>query len=721
MDRVTPFVEWIAANRRAIFVAAGLVFLVGGMGYGQVVFEPSVLTYFDERSPELREFRALEDRFGRSNEIVFVLHTPGASVLAPKVVAGMQALRRRLSEVDGVHTVRSVLDLAPAGDAAASAEALSAALRQAIDPSDPEVRPFLSEDRSVTAVAAIIRRTAGDGTRAASLAAQAREIADAIRPLLPGVDVLLTGRVMIQDAFHQEGRNELNGPVGLQLILIPILLLVVFRSLTATMALMTVVFVATVGTLGALGGFGISLNGISSAAPAVLLALAVATGVHLVLAWQTALRLGETRFAAVVSALRHNGAAIALSVATSSASFLCLNLAAAPPFRQLGNVVAVGLLFTLVLCMTLLPALLLTIPATTATHRRVYEDGLARLGAVVAKNAISLAVVCGLVTAGALFGVSQLNYDDRFTHYFDEGYEIRRATDLFEEKLTGTTILALSVPAAQTESATSTAHLVQIEAFAGWLSAAPGIRRVVTQKTARAQDFATRMVDTEGRHSRLEVVLSDRTSAETLAFADRVRTEATRRFGEGVIVTGIPILTAKMSLESARTMVIATALALVAISGLLVLAVGSLRLGLVSLVPNVLPVLIAFGLWGVVVGDVSFAATVVAALTFGIVVDDTVHILLRYRDARRGGASPQAAIESSFRSVGLAVTVTTLVIGAGFSIYATSGFLVNQHFSILATLTLLAALVADLVFLPPLLVLADRAPAKTDGGLENGP
>lgn len=716
MDRVTQFVDRVAANRGIIFFFAGAIFAMGGMGYERVVFEPSVLTYFDERSPELRDFRLLEDRFGRSNEIVFVIRPTASDVLQPNILDVIQKLRGRLAEVEGVHIVRSILDLAPADvrTDALSAEDLALVLNRAIDVRDPSVRPYMSADRSVTAVAAIIRRTMDDGERIGTLAAEARAVAADVRPLLPGAEVVLTGRVMIQDAFQQEGRNELDGPVGIQLVLIPALLFVVFRSLAATLALMTVVFVSTVGTFGTMGWLGVPLNGISSAAPAVLLALAVATGVHLVLAWQSTLRSGKSRFDAVVEAVRGNGVAITLSAATTSASFLCLNLASSPPFRQLGNVVALGLVFTLLLCFTLLPALLLTIPESTAPHRRAFEAGLARFGAQVAARATGLAIICAMVVAGALYGVSRLVYDDRFTHYFDESYEIRRATDLFEEKLTGTTIVSISVPAGEVGSATTALHIGRVDALSEWLTARQGVRRVVTQTTTRAQDFATRMVDPAARHSRIEVVLSDRTSAETLAFADQIKAEVTRRFGDDVLVTGMPILTARMSLESARTMLIATALALIAISGLLVVSVRSLKLGLVSLVPNVLPVLVAFGVWGLWVGDVSFAATVVAALTFGIVVDDTVHILLRYRSARRQGANPRDAVVSSFRSVGLAVIVTTLVIGAGFSVYATSGFLVNQHFSILSTLTLGAALVADLVFLPPLLVLADREPRADD-------
>ena len=131
----------------------------------------------------------------------------------------------------------------------------------------------------------------------------------------------------------------------------------------------------------------------------------------------------------------------------------------------------------------------------------------------------------------------------------------------------------------------------------------------------------------------------------------------------------------------------------------------SVRLGLVSLVPNLLPILLAFGAWGFAVREVSFAATVVGALTYGIVVDDTVHILAgleRARDTR----PPREALEATYRRVGVAVVVTTLALS--FMPFAVSGFLVNRHFGILTALTLAAALLADLVVLPALMAVVDR-------------
>ena len=138
------------------------------------------------------------------------------------------------------------------------------------------------------------------------------------------------------------------------------------------------------------------------------------------------------------------------------------------------------------------------------------------------------------------------------------------------------------------------------------------------------------------------------------------------------------------------------------------IALRRVSLGRVSLVPNQLPLLMAFGIWISFIGEVSFAATVTAALTFGLVVDDTVHILVKYRALRTRGQEPNRAFVSSFRSVGIAVFLTPVDIGTGFAAFALSGFFVNQHFGLLSALTLGAALLVNLLFLPPLLLWVDK-------------
>ena len=134
-----------------------------------------------------------------------------------------------------------------------------------------------------------------------------------------------------------------------------------------------------------------------------------------------------------------------------------------------------------------------------------------------------------------------------------------------------------------------------------------------------------------------------------------------------------------------------------------------MRLGAISLIPNFVPAAMAMGLWGYVVGEVGVAASVVTAIAFGIIVDDTIHFMTKYVSARKSGLLPSESVQSAFRSVGRALLATTVVFGLGFMVFAASGLVTNQALGLLVGMTVVIALLADFLFLPPLLMALDRA------------
>ena len=154
-----------------------------------------------------------------------------------------------------------------------------------------------------------------------------------------------------------------------------------------------------------------------------------------------------------------------------------------------------------------------------------------------------------------------------------------------------------------------------------------------------------------------------------------------------------------------------TAMAL--ISFLLIFVFRSVRLGLLSLVPNFLPAIMSFGVWGYLVGNVGIAASVMVAIVFGIIVDDTIHFLCEYQKSRREGRAPADAVRSTFRTVGQALLTTTVVLSAGFTAFATSGFQISWSLGLLVAITVVLALAADFLLLPPLLMATDARSRRT--------
>jgi predicted RND superfamily exporter protein len=148
--------------------------------------------------------------------------------------------------------------------------------------------------------------------------------------------------------------------------------------------------------------------------------------------------------------------------------------------------------------------------------------------------------------------------------------------------------------------------------------------------------------------------------------------------------------------------------ALVLISLLLIFALGSWRLGLISLVPNVVPAMVGFGIWGLYLGEINLGLSVVAGMSLGIIVDDTVHFLSKYKYARDLGKSAEEAVRYSFHSVGHALWVTTLVLSVGFAILAMSNFRLNSDMGLLTGIILVVALAVDFLFLPAFLMVFDK-------------
>ena len=165
------------------------------------------------------------------------------------------------------------------------------------------------------------------------------------------------------------------------------------------------------------------------------------------------------------------------------------------------------------------------------------------------------------------------------------------------------------------------------------------------------------------------------------------------------------LMFAHIGKRNVSSMLVGTTLALVLISFILVLALRSRRIGLISLAPNLIPAGMAFGLWGLMVGQVGMSLSVVAGMTLGIVVDDTVHFLSKYLRARREkGLDEKEAVRYAFNTVGVALWVTSLVLVMGFWVLSQSHFALNSDMGAMAAITIAIALIMDFLFLPPLLM-----------------
>jgi predicted RND superfamily exporter protein len=149
--------------------------------------------------------------------------------------------------------------------------------------------------------------------------------------------------------------------------------------------------------------------------------------------------------------------------------------------------------------------------------------------------------------------------------------------------------------------------------------------------------------------------------------------------------------------------------ALLAISFILIIALKRVDIGLISLLPNIIPATMAFGLWGLLVGEIGLGLSVVVSMTLGIVVDDTVHFISKYLRARdRFNMNQAEAIKHAFTNVGPAMWTTTVALVAGFLVLMLSDYKMSADMGLLSAITISIALVMDFLLLPALLLITDK-------------
>ena len=218
-------------------------------------------------------------------------------------------------------------------------------------------------------------------------------------------------------------------------------------------------------------------------------------------------------------------------------------------------------------------------------------------------------------------------------------------------------------------------------------------------------------IDVDKRRTRLSATLETLSTSQTLAFEQRTY-DWMRNNTPALLTTAAspPIMFSHIGMRNIVSMLGGTAFALIAISLLMIIALGSWRYGLLTLIPNIAPAAMAFGLWALIDGEVGLGLSVVAAMTLGIVVDDTIHFMSKYLRARRQqGLDAIAAVRYSFATVGVALWTTTMALAAGFLVISTSAFAVNAEMGLLVAIVVVLALVVDFLLLPGLLIRFDKS------------
>ena len=558
------------------------------------------------------------------------------------------------------------------------------------------------------------------------------------------IDYHVTGELVLNRAMRDAIDDEMAilGPVALATMLL--FAVILLRSIWGTVAIFVMMAFVILSALGFTGWTGMRLFGESGAALFVLMAVTVAHSVHVIEGMAAGLRQGMDRKQSAAHSLQVNVWPVFLTSLTTAIGFLSLNFAEMPPFRVMGNMVAFGVLCAFVYSVTLLPAFLSVLPMRARPVRAGKPDFFDRLGRFVVSYRTALLCSFGVLIVVLVAGISRIELKENWLELLDESYEFRRSTDFISENFAGVETYEYSLSSGRDGGVTDVDYLRQVDGLAEWFRTQPevahvfGISDILKRLNKNLHgddpDFYTlpddsdlaaqflllyefslpigrdlnNLIDVERSATRLTVVLKSLSTDEKIGLDERAQAWFRQHAPElATHATGVAVVGARSIQRNIEGMLLGTVTAMAIVSLLLLLVFRSVRVGLISLVPNFVPAAMAMGLWGYVVGEVGVAASVVTAIAFGIIVDDTIHFMTKYVGARKSGLLPSESVQSAFRSVGRALLATTVVFALGFMVFGASGMSTNQALGLLVGMTVIVALVADFLFLPPLLMALD--------------
>lgn len=751
--------SWILTHRWLVIAVTILLVVLAGGGGRRLEFSTDYRVFFSAENPQLTSFEELQDTYTKNDSLLMVLAPAAGDVFTPRVFAAIVDVTERAWQipyslrVDSLsnyqHTYAegdklTVIDLIE--DPAAMTPDQVERIRTIALNEPPLVRRLVSPQGHVTAVNVTVELPGKNpGAEVPATVAKAREIVAYVERTYPEIKIYLSGVVMMNNAFAEASQYDMTHLLPLALLFIVVAVLLQLRGLVGTLATVLVILFSVIAAMGIAGWSGVPLTGPLMSAPTIIMALAVADCVHILTNWMQGLRQGQEKKRAMAGSLRINLFPVFLTSVTTAIGFLTLNFSDAPPFRHLGTISALGVMIAFVLSVTLLPALATLLPSLVRERRR--PDGHRMLGFAdwVIRQRRRLLVGMGLtiLTLIALVPINETN--DVFVHYFDERIRFRTDTDFVAENLSGIYSIDYSLGTREPGGIAAPARQRQIEALAEWLRTQPEVVHVNTitdifkrlnrnlhgdadtwYRLPEQRDLAAQylllyemslpygldlnnQIDIDKRATRLTVTLHTLSTKEILAFERRVYDWMERHTPEILTYGASPtVMFSHIGTRNIRSMLGGAITALILISLLLMVALRSWRYGLVSLIPNLAPAGMAFGVWALIDGEIGLGVSVVAAMTLGIVVDDTVHFLSKYLRARREqGLDATQAVRYAFETVGVALWVTSIALIGGFLVLASSSFELNSAMGLVVSIVIAFALVCDFLFLPPLLMRLD--------------
>ncbi|HBC3861006.1 efflux RND transporter permease subunit [Vibrio parahaemolyticus] len=743
-----------------VLLATIFLIIVATIGGKNLYFRGDYDIFFDGTNKQLLAFDEIQTTFAKTDNLAIVIAPEDGDIFTPQTLSLIQKITVDAwqvpysSRVDSIanyqHTeafdddllvedlLYSEYELTPERISKVKSIALS----------EPVLKSALvSEKGDVTVVNITVQLPEMDKT------AEVEEVVSSINAMIdryqrayPDVTFHKAGIIAMNHAFMTAAQDDSSTLVPTMLVVILVFLTIMLRSILSVIATLIVIIGSVMATMGISGWAGMFLSTATVNVPTLIMTLAVADCVHVIATMRQSMKNGFTKAQSIERSIALNFVPILITSVTTAIGFLMMNMSDSPVLRDFGNLSALGVMVACLLSVTLLPALLKLLPIhvkmETSQDQKHVMDRLGDFVVSQRRALLPLSVVV-IVVCASLIPLNKVN--DESVEYFGQRNEFRQAADFMEERISGMTNISIAIKTNESQGIAAPDFLNTIGEFSSWLRDQPETDHVATladvykrlNKNMHGDDEAyyllpqerelaaqylllyemslpygldlNNQINVDKSSIKMVLTVANLGSVELVDLENRIYQWFAEHAPQYQVVASSPsLMFAHIGETNMASMLSTLPITLVLISALLIFALRSVRLGLISLMPNIAPAVIGFGLWALISGEINLGLSVVVTLTLGIVVDDAVHFLSKYQRARREGQTAEQAVRYAFHTVGRALWITTVVLVAGFSVLAMSSFRLNADMGQLSAIVIFIALVVDFLFLPTLLMLFDK-------------
>ena len=734
-------------ERVSLFFTAFVVVSIVACWYlveGGIRFDYNIEAFLPDEDPAIEEYKEFAERYAPDDAVVMVGFKSDSLFTAPVLDALDEMTRafERIPQVDRVSSLTNFERVVVTDDLVERRRLIDTATdsfdaRSAVLGDDLAVSYLVDSTGSVTALYVHIS-TEEKGYRVR------REVIDGILAVTETFgdrfDFRYSGIPYLRNAYVDAIRGEAVRYFGLSSLVILVALVWLFRGLRGVVIPLAIVYLGVVWTIALMMLMGSSIDVLSSTISAMILAVGVADSVHLLARYYDGIALGLGKREAVRDMLVRLGAATLLTSVTTALGFASLVTSNIVPVRRFGVYTAAGVLMTFFISIVVLTAVLTWMPKPRAqSSRRLsgpFRALMVRVDRIAANHSGVVLLAGAVFLLVAVVGATKVRVNAYVNDDLGPSTTLYKDQQFFEKNLVAPFPLEIVVRGGA-NAMHDPANLKSIEHLQSYLRSQPAIGRslsivdlikdvdrslnpdatgaVPEQADLLSQYFllldlagseeARQLISQDHSEARVASLVADIGSARLNPLLADIDSVMQSTFGEELsyTTTGTIVLASRVSEHIVDSLLISTALAFLFVSAIMGFLYRSPILIVISLIPNVLPLIAVAGFMGFVGIELKPATAVIFSISFGVAVDDTIHLLARLRQELKAGEQMNQAIHRSLLGTGKAIVITSIILIGGFLILTTSQFQSSVFMGGLISLTVALALLGDIFVLPAML------------------